>query len=72
MPAEEESMLPETPIDPHEQCREDIKKLGQIALGTVKVLPSKELAAFKTSPDYAALREILNKHKLIKPPEQAS
>ena len=74
--AEEESTDPkievqdDPPVDPHADCRDDVKRLGKITLETVKMLPQKDLLAFKNSSDYQALRDILGKYKLIKPPVQ--
>lgn len=52
--------------DPHEPCREDIKQLGKITLNVLRILPERELVSFKNSQEYAKLKTILAKHRLIK------
>jgi hypothetical protein len=56
----------EQEYDPHKECRDDIKKLGQLSISILKELSGKKLKEFKESNEYQDLREILGRHKLIK------
>ncbi|RMD57678.1 hypothetical protein D6825_03275 [Candidatus Woesearchaeota archaeon] len=52
--------------DQKKQAVEDLKEVAKIALKAIKQLPEEDLRFFKTSPDFARLKSILEKHKLIK------
>jgi len=49
-----------------EDAVSDMKEISKIALGMIKQLPDEQLRAFKESPDFEKLKNILKKHELIK------
>lgn len=44
----------------------DIQELSRITLRVLKQLPPEELAEYKVSEDFATMKDILRKHKVIK------
>ncbi len=49
-----------------ELVMQDMKEMAKIALYAIKQLPPEELQEFKKSSDFADLKQILQKYKLIK------
>lgn len=45
---------------------QDTKEIAKIALSVIKQLPPDQLQAFKASPEFSRLKELLKKHQLIK------
>jgi hypothetical protein len=45
---------------------QDTKEIAKIALSVVKQLPPEQLSAFKASPEFSRLKDLLKKHQLIK------
>ena len=49
-----------------DELGQDTKEIAKIALSVIKQLPPEQLSAFKASPEFARLKELLRKHQLIK------
>ena len=45
---------------------QDLKEIAKIALFVIKQLPPEQLQEFKNSSDFADLKQILQKYRLIK------
>lgn len=49
-----------------EEHAQDMKEIAKIALSAIKQLPPEQLAQFKSSPEFARLKDLLRKYQLIK------
>ncbi len=49
-----------------DEVNQDMKEIAKIALLVIKQLPADQMGAFKSSPEFARLKELLKKHQLIK------
>lgn len=49
-----------------DDLNQDMKEIAKIALTAIKQLPPEQMAQFKSSPEFARLKELLKKHQLIK------
>lgn len=49
-----------------DEVAQDFKEVAKIALSVVKQLPDDRLTGFKSSQEFARLKELLKKHQLIK------
>jgi len=49
-----------------DEVSQDFKEVAKIALSVVKQLPPDQLTGFKSSQEFARLKELLKKHQLIK------